>query len=240
MSFEVEHQRKEAERAQAMDAMKTKFFTNVSHEFRTPLTLVISPLERIIKQLRDEDLKGQLNLVQRNAKRLLSLVNQLLDFRKMEVQEVKLHPAIGDIVPFIRDISHSFSDIAEKKKIRFSFASNIDSLEIYFDKDKIEKILFNLLSNAFKYTHDNGEVSVNLVYNVPVVVTAREEQKTVLGKILCFRVEPQIFGPKSLIEQKGKMVIWITDDARRIPVRAQIDTGYGKIEVKLKSAIKTT
>lgn len=79
-----------------------------------------------------------------------------------------------------------------------------------------------------------------LVYSVPVVVTAREEQKTVLGKILCFRVEPQIFGPKSLIEQKGKMVIWITDDARRIPVRAQIDTGYGKIEVKLKSAIKTT
>lgn len=168
MRFEVQQQRMEAERAHILDELKTKFFTNVSHEFRTPLTLVISPLERIIKQLRDEDLKGQLNLVQRNAKRLLSLVNQLLDFRKMQVQEVKLHPAIGDIVPFIRDISHSFNDIAEKKKIRFSFASNINSLEIYFDKDKIEKILFNLLSNAFKYTHDNGEVNVNLIYNVPI------------------------------------------------------------------------
>ena len=168
MRFEVEHQRKEAERVQALDAMKTKFFTNVSHEFRTPLTLILSPLEKIIKQIPDDENKRQLNLVQRNAKRLLSLVNQLLDFRKMEVQEVKLHPAIGDIVPFIREISNSFTDIAEKKKIRFLFSSNIDKLEIYFDKDKVEKILFNLLSNAFKYTHDNGEVSVNVVYNEPV------------------------------------------------------------------------
>jgi len=168
MRFEVQQQRREAERAHSLEQLKTKFFTNVSHEFRTPLTLVISPLERIIKQLSDGELKGQLNLVQRNAKRLLNLVNQLLDFRKMEVQEVKLHPSIGDIIGFARDISHSFMDVAEKKKIQFSFSSNVDSLEIYFDKDKIEKILFNLLSNAFKYTHDDGTVSINLVYNQPV------------------------------------------------------------------------
>jgi signal transduction histidine kinase/ligand-binding sensor domain-containing protein/DNA-binding response OmpR family regulator len=167
MRFEVQQQRREAERAHLLDQLKTKFFTNVSHEFRTPLTLIISPLERIIKQLTDDGLKGELNLVQRNAKRLLSLVNQLLDFRKMEVQEVKLHPAIGDIIGFSKDICHSFMDIADKKNIRFSISSNIDNLEIYFDKDKIEKILFNLLSNAFKYTHDNGEVTVNLVYSEP-------------------------------------------------------------------------
>lgn len=165
MRFEVQQQRREAERAHILDQLKTKFFTNVSHEFRTPLTLIISPLERIIKQLSDDELKGQLNLVQRNAKRLLSLVNQLLDFRKMEVQEIKLHPSIGDIIGFSKDITNSFMDIAEKKSIRFSFSSNIDHLEIYFDKDKVEKILFNLLSNAFKYTHDNGEASVNLVYS---------------------------------------------------------------------------
>ncbi len=168
MRFEVQHQRREAERAHMLDQLKTKFFTNVSHEFRTPLTLVISPLERIIKQLSDGELKGQLNLVQRNAKRLLNLVNQLLDFRKMEVQEVKLHPSIGNIISFARDISHSFMDVAEKKKIQFAFSSNVDILEIYFDKDKIEKILFNLLSNAFKYTHDNGTVTINLVYSQPV------------------------------------------------------------------------
>jgi signal transduction histidine kinase/ligand-binding sensor domain-containing protein/DNA-binding response OmpR family regulator len=167
MRYEVRNQRREAERAHALEQLKTKFFTNVSHEFRTPLTLIISPLGRIIKETNDEEQKKQLNLVQRNAKRLLGLVNQLLDFRKMEVQEIRLHPAIGDIIGFSKEISNSFMDIAEKKNIRFSFSSNFDSLEIYFDKDKIEKILFNLISNAFKYTHDNGAVSVNMVYNEP-------------------------------------------------------------------------
>jgi signal transduction histidine kinase/ligand-binding sensor domain-containing protein/DNA-binding response OmpR family regulator len=165
MRFEVTQKRREAERAHALEQLKTKFFTNVSHEFRTPLTLIISPLDKIIKLATDEEQKKQLNLVQRNAKRLLNLVNQLLDFRKMEVQEIKLHPSIGDIIRFSKDISDSFIDIAEKKGIQFSFASNIENLEIYFDKDKIEKILFNLLSNAFKYTHDNGTVSIALTYN---------------------------------------------------------------------------
>ena len=161
------HMRYEVQQAHALERLKTKLFTNVSHEFRTPLSLIIAPLDKIIKHTGDEEQRNQLNLVQRNAKRLLGLVNQLLDFRKLEVQEMKLHPAIGDIIGFSKDISHSFMDIAEKKNIRFSFSSDIDSLEIYFDKDKIEKIFFNLLSNAFKYTHDNGAVSVNLTYHPP-------------------------------------------------------------------------
>lgn len=168
MRFEVQQQRREAERAHALEQLKTKFFTNVSHEFRTPLSLIIAPLDKIIRHTTDEEQVKQLNLVQRNAKRLLNLINQLLDFRKMEVQEVRLHPSIGDIIRFCEETSRSFADIAEKKKIRFSFATNIDSLEIYFDKDKIEKILFNLLSNAFKYTHDNGAVGINLIYQPPV------------------------------------------------------------------------
>ncbi|SEW46833.1 Signal transduction histidine kinase [Chitinophaga sp. YR573] len=165
MRFEVQQQRREVERTHAMEQLKTNFFTNVSHEFRTPLSLIITPLDRIIKQTADEDQKKQLNLVHRNAKRLLNLVNQLLDFRKIEVQGIKLCPSIGDIVAFSRDISYSFVDIVEKKKIQFSFSANIENLEIYFDKDKVEKILFNLLSNAFKYTHDNGMVDVNLTYS---------------------------------------------------------------------------
>ncbi|MGF7229891.1 hybrid sensor histidine kinase/response regulator transcription factor, partial [Arachidicoccus sp.] len=164
MRYELAHQRKEAERIHSLEQLKTKFFTNVSHEFRTPLSLVIAPLDKIINQTTDEEQRGQLSLVQRNAKRLLNLVNQLLDFRKMEVQEIKLHLSIGDIIVFCKEISLSFLDIAEKKKIQFCYASNVDSLEIYFDKDKIEKILFNLLSNAFKYTHNNGRVSIELNY----------------------------------------------------------------------------
>jgi signal transduction histidine kinase/ligand-binding sensor domain-containing protein/DNA-binding response OmpR family regulator len=164
MRFEVQQQRKEAERVQMLDRMKTKFFTNVSHEFRTPLSLIISPLDKIIKNTSDADQKKQLHLVHRNAKRLLSLVNQLLDFRKMEVQEFKLYPVAGDIVRFIKEISFSFSDIAEKKNILFDFHSSVESLEIYFDRDKVEKIMFNLLSNAYKYTHDSGVVWVHLNY----------------------------------------------------------------------------
>lgn len=167
MRYEVVQQKNEIERVHAMEQLKTKFFTNVSHEFRTPLSLIITPLDNIIQHSSNEEQRVQLNLVQRNAKRLLNLVNQLLDFRKMEVQAIKFHPSIGDIVNFCRDISYSFTDIAEKKKIQFSFSSNIDELEVYFDKDKIEKILFNLLSNAFKYTFDNGQVSINLIYNEP-------------------------------------------------------------------------
>lgn len=164
MRFEVRQQRKERERIQAMDAVKTKFFTNVSHEFRTPLSLVLTPLDRIIRFTSDPDHKKQLQLVQRNAKRLLNLVNQLLDFRKMEVQEFKFQPTEGDIIKFTREISYSFSDVSEMKDIRLSFTANLDSFITYFDKDKLEKILFKLLSNAFKYTPSKGSVEVQIEY----------------------------------------------------------------------------
>jgi signal transduction histidine kinase/ligand-binding sensor domain-containing protein/DNA-binding response OmpR family regulator len=164
MRFEVERQRQEAERIQQVDALKTKFFTNVSHEFRTPLSLILSPLDKIVKKAADPEQKKQLQLVQRNAKRLLNLVNQLLDFRKMEVQDFSIHLTRQDIVHFTRDIVYSFSDISEKKDIALTFTSVLDSLETYFDKDKLEKILFNLLSNAFKYTPGGGKVSVELDY----------------------------------------------------------------------------
>lgn len=163
MRFEVVQQRREAERIQAMDVVKTKFFTNVSHEFRTPLGLILSPLDRIIKNTGDADQKKQLQLVQRNAKRLLNLVNQLLDFRKMEVQEFRLQLTRGDIIRVIRDACYSFSDVGEKKNIELSFRTNREVLDTWFDKDKLEKILFNLLSNAFKYTHAYGKVSVEVI-----------------------------------------------------------------------------
>ncbi|CAN5360174.1 two-component regulator propeller domain-containing protein [soil metagenome] len=161
MRFEVVSQRKEAERIQELDAIKTKFFTNVSHEFRTPLSLILLPLEKLVKKIPDTESKKQLQLVQRNAKRLLNLVNQLLDFRKMEVQEFSMNFIEEDIVLFTRDITYSFSDISEKKDIALTFSSNTEKLYHSFDKDKLEKILFNLLSNAFKYTPGGGKVNVD-------------------------------------------------------------------------------
>jgi signal transduction histidine kinase/ligand-binding sensor domain-containing protein/DNA-binding response OmpR family regulator len=162
MKFEIEQEMHEIHRLHELDIMKIKFFTNMSHEFRTPLSLIISPLDKILKTTRDIHQQKQFQLIQRNAKRLLNLVNQLLDFRKLEVQEIKLNPLNGDIIKFIKEISFSFTDIAEKEDIKFSFHSTLDSLYTSFDTDKIERILFNLLSNAFKFTPEHGFISVEV------------------------------------------------------------------------------
>jgi len=167
MNFKIEHQQHEAQRMHELDMMKIRFFTNISHEFRTPLTLILTPLERLLKQAGEGDDKNQLQLIRRNATRLLHLVNQLLDFRKMEVQEIRLNPVKDDIIPFINEIVLSFTDIAEKKNIRFSLNAAISSLQASFDKDKLERILFNLLSNAFKFTPENGTITVTLEIRPP-------------------------------------------------------------------------
>lgn len=158
----IENERQEARRMHELDMMKIKFFTNVSHEFRTPLSLIMAPVDKILKQTEAEEQRNQLQLINRNAKRLLNMVNQLLDFRKMEVQELRLHARSGDIINFIKEMVYSFSDVAEKKHIRLVFDSEIRNLIINFDHDKIERIIFNLLSNAFKFTPDGGHISVLL------------------------------------------------------------------------------
>ncbi|WDF80609.1 two-component regulator propeller domain-containing protein [Mucilaginibacter sp. KACC 22773] len=157
----IEQERQEVKRMLELDQLKTKFLTNVSHEFRTPLSLIMAPVDKMLIDA-DKERGEQLNMIRRNAKRLLNLVNQLLDFRKMEVQELRLHARSGDIVSFIKEMSYSFSDIAEKKHIGFVFDSEIENLVINFDHDKIERIIFNLLSNAFKFTPEGGHVSVLL------------------------------------------------------------------------------
>ncbi|HZY35027.1 MAG TPA: two-component regulator propeller domain-containing protein [Mucilaginibacter sp.] len=160
--FVIEKEREEAHRMHELDLMKIKFFTNVSHEFRTPLSLIMAPVDKILRQIAEPDIQRQLLLVNRNAKRLLNLVNQLLDFRKMEYQELKLHERNGDIITFIKDLSYNFTDIADQKEIKFIFDSEAGSFYTSFDHDKIERIIFNLLSNAYKFTHQGGQVSVLL------------------------------------------------------------------------------
>ncbi len=176
LRFRIEQERQQAHRMHELDALKIRFFTNISHEFRTPLSLIITPLEKIIKGTREDGIKNQLELVQRNARRLLNLVNQLLDFRKLEVQEIKLQTTEGDIVQFIKELTSSFSDLSEKKQVRLDFRSQINSLVMAYDADKIEKIIFNLLSNAFKFTPEFGSVTVELQW--------QEE-----GKLLCIMVK---------------------------------------------------
>ena len=152
----------DAKRTDELNQMKFRFFTNVSHELRTPLTLIISPLEGMIKTTTDEATVSKLKLMHRNALRLLYLVNQLLDFRKNEMAGLHLDLSEGDIVPYIRNICNSFLMLSDKKDVRLTFYSAVDSLIMSFDEDKVGKIIMNLLSNAFKFTPSGGRVDVSL------------------------------------------------------------------------------
>ncbi|HVU94293.1 MAG TPA: two-component regulator propeller domain-containing protein [Puia sp.] len=158
--FQLERERAEVRRTQELDRLKLKFLTNLSHEFRTPIALIMGPVNELLGCQQDSGSKEKLSLIRRNAGRLMNLVNQLLDFRKMEEQELKLLVTPGDLVSFVKDVVHSFSDLSGRKHIRLDFTSTIERLDVLFDHDKIERILFNLLSNAFKFTLEEGSISV--------------------------------------------------------------------------------
>ena len=145
-----------------INQLKFKFYTNVSHELRTPLTLIVSPLESMIKEATDEKQLKRLTLMRNNAMRLLLLVNQLLDFRKNEVTGLSLQLSEGEIVGFVRGVCHSFANLSERKNIRLTFTSSTPELNAMFDEDKLYKSIMNLLSNAFKFTPEGGEVKTEL------------------------------------------------------------------------------
>lgn len=157
-----EQEQQQAKRLQELDRLKLKFLTNLSHDFRTPIALISGPVEQLIDGEKTNAKLDKLHIIRRNAKRLLNLVNQLLDFRKLEEQELTLQVSKGEFVSFVKEVSESFRDLSERKHINFSFSSTIQRLVVLFDPDKIERILFNLLSNAFKFTLEGGHISVVL------------------------------------------------------------------------------
>lgn len=158
--FHLQQIENEVAKNEEINNMKFRFFTNVSHELRTPLTLIISPLEGMLKETTDELQITRLQLMYRNAHRLLHLVNQLLDFRKGEMSTHQLSLSEGDIISYVHSVCNSFLLMADKKHIQFSFFSGIDTFSMAFDADKVGKIVMNLLSNAFKFTPEGGRVTV--------------------------------------------------------------------------------
>lgn len=145
-----------------LDLMKFQFFTNISHEFRTPLTLILTPLETLIKQQSDMVLKKKLDSIYQNAHLLLSLVNQLLDFRKLEIKGEKVLFKTGNIIQFIKDIYLQFKELSTTKNIDFTLETSVDYLLINYDHDMMYKIINNLLSNAFKFTPQNGHIQLTV------------------------------------------------------------------------------
>lgn len=163
----MEERRANARRQQEhLEEMKLRFFTNISHEFRTPLTLILTPLGSLIKQQSDVDLKQRLVVIYRNAEKLLQLVNQLLDFRKLEMQGERLSVSMGDIVVFVRDAVEAFCELVKEKGVTLAFESKIGHLYMNYDHDKVYKVVNNLLSNAVKFTPSGGRIAVRVENSV--------------------------------------------------------------------------
>jgi len=160
--FERQLKEDERNREEELNQLKFRFFTNVSHDLRTPLSLIISPLDAMLKESNDERQTRRLGLMRENAGKLLNLVNQLLDFRKIELKGLQLNPSEGDIVAFTKEICSSFSGLSERKAINLTFYSSQQRIMMEFDSDKMGKALMNLLGNAFKFTPSGGRVDVSL------------------------------------------------------------------------------
>ncbi|MEZ4954278.1 MAG: ATP-binding protein [Saprospiraceae bacterium] len=156
-SREIANEKKELEK---LDQLKSRFFTNISHEFRTPLTLVMGPIQEVMEKQGDPNDKKLLQVAHRNASRLLQLINQLLDLSKLEAGKMELKTAKLNFAALMKGIVMSFESLAQRKNIRLHFVSQREDIPLFVDQDKMEKIFYNLLSNAFKFTGEGGEVSV--------------------------------------------------------------------------------
>lgn len=151
------------EHEEQLHEMKLRFFTNISHEFRTPLTLITWPIKNLLKSTSlTFEQRDQLETVTRNTNRLLQLINQIMDLRKVEEGQAKLNISKIELVDFIKERTLNFSEAAKSKKISFSFSHKKDRYVIEADEEKLDKIIYNLLSNAFKFTPVNGKIIVSL------------------------------------------------------------------------------
>ncbi len=166
---QLELERLSREQEHALSESKTQFFTNISHEFRTPLSLIAMPLESLLMM---DDLpasvKKRLSTIQVSAEKMTRLVNELMDFSKLESSKLRLYIQYGELVRFVTGAVAVFHDLATKRNIHFGVHAMVRSLEGWFDHDKLEKVVVNVLSNAFKFTADHGQI--NLIMNVRHVV----------------------------------------------------------------------
>ncbi|MFQ5707486.1 MAG: ATP-binding protein [bacterium] len=169
LQHELELEHLQAEKLQGLDQLKSRFFANISHEFRTPLTLILGTLEKFLSDSFEESVRKQFRVMLRNGRRLLRLINQLLDLSRLEAGSMSLKAGPENIIPFLKGIVLSFSSLAERRKIalRFQPPQPSKGLIVYVDRDKLEKIVFNLLSNAFKFTPEGGEIAVRVSVHPP-------------------------------------------------------------------------
>ncbi|MEN0055743.1 MAG: substrate-binding domain-containing protein [Mucilaginibacter sp.] len=163
-------------KAEAATEAKLNFFTNISHEFRTPLTLILSPIEDMMANEKLSLVAGKsLKLMHKNVFRLLRLVNQLIDYRKIEYDKQQINASPNNIVEFVRDILNSFQHNAQKRNIDLVLTSSEKNITVWFDMNMLDKVFFNLLSNALKFTNDNGRIQIIFTKNTTTVDIAIQD-----------------------------------------------------------------
>ena len=161
LQHQLELEYLETERTKEVNKIKLEFFTNISHEFRTPLALILGPLQQIIEDFRGSSrVYKKLLVVENNANHLLKLINRLMDFRKLENNLYKLETAEGNIVKFLKEIYLSFSEFAKNGDYDYSFNTAYEEIRVYYDRPKLERVFYNLISNAFRYTPKGGMIGV--------------------------------------------------------------------------------
>jgi signal transduction histidine kinase/CheY-like chemotaxis protein/AraC-like DNA-binding protein/streptogramin lyase len=197
-------EQQEAERLKELDAFKSRLYTNLTHEFRTPLTVILGMAEELavgswqlaVSDGEKQRIRNGLGLVSSNGQNLLRLVNQLLDLSKLEDKSFKLNLRCGDIVPFLRYVTESFQSLANSRNLSLRFFTPLENLEMDFDPEQVQQVLGNLLSNALKFTPAGGEVSVGM----------RNEERGMMGD-----------SGSSLIPPPSSLVISVTDTGIGIP-----------------------
>lgn len=195
----IEQERFERKKIEELNLIKTEFFTNISHECRTPLTLIINPLEKIIdSNPTDKKLVDQIRIIYSNSKRLLRLIDELMDFSKLENKGLSLKIKQGNIVEFSQKVSEYFRNLALQKNIVFRFESIFPEILVWFDFDKMEKIIFNLLSNAFKYTHEKGLVMLQISANDDFVNIAVTDNGTGIDKAELDKIFERFYQAKNV------------------------------------------
>jgi signal transduction histidine kinase/DNA-binding response OmpR family regulator/ligand-binding sensor domain-containing protein len=171
---EINHKNRQleeqSEKLKEMDKVKSRFFANISHEFRTPLTLIMGPLEQMLSNCRDREMERKMSLMLRNSQRLLNLINQLLDLSKLDSGRMKLQAVRQNIVPFLKGMKDSFDLAAQQHEVDLIFHTEKENITLYFDMEKMENVMCNLLINAIKFTPPGGKVTVSVTAPSPEVV----------------------------------------------------------------------
>jgi signal transduction histidine kinase/DNA-binding response OmpR family regulator len=166
----------QAKKLVELDRLKSNFFTNISHEFRTPLTLVMGQIENILDSTSEEKVKAKLKMALSNSKRLLALINQLLELSRLEAGEIRLKVARNDLNKFLKKILSAFESFAERRNIQLEYLTDASKLELFFDQEKMEEIFNNLISNAIKFTADGGKIKL--------IVNALPEENEIEIKVI--------------------------------------------------------